>query len=50
MDGVTRARAAGDPTADRRLARFIEWEVAAMATRLNFPAVLTIATSLPSVA
>jgi putative copper resistance protein D len=44
------ALAAGDPTAGRRLARSIEWEVAAVAAILTLTAVLTIATALPSVA
>ncbi|WP_299821628.1 CopD family protein [uncultured Jannaschia sp.] len=44
------ALAAGDPTAGRRLARSIEWEVAAVAVILTLTAVLTIVTALPTVA
>ena len=42
------ALAAGDPAAGRRLARSIEWEVAAVAAILVLTAVLTIVTPLPA--
>lgn len=42
------ALAAGDPAAGRRLARSIEWEVAAVVAILTITAVLTIVTPLPS--
>ncbi|MGR3436229.1 MAG: copper resistance D family protein [Shimia sp.] len=43
------ALAAGDPAAGRRLARSIEWEVAAVAAILTLTAILTIVTPLPPV-